>query len=175
MKAINLIIAGTLLIAGASSCIKGEMDDYDAWRVENDKYVSEIDLEEYQRVAPDWAPENEIFIKWHNDRSLTANNLVPISTSTIKTKYELENINGVSLGNSYTASSGDSVYQTVPNANIVGFWAAVTMMHVGDSVTVIIPYMSAYGNQTRGSITPFSNLIYRIKLKEVVNFERPSN
>lgn len=173
-KNLIALVGASLILGGATSCLKGEMDSYDDWRVENDRYISEIDLNEYQAVAPDWAPENKIFIKWHNDRSLTAGNLVPMSTSTIKTKYELENINGTKLGNSYSASTGDSVYKTTPNANIIGFWAAVTMMHVGDSVTVIIPYHSAYGNEIRGSITPYSNLIYRIKLKEICDFERPA-
>lgn len=168
-----LLAAPAIFLSGCE--MESVYDEYDAWRVKNDEYLTTIDTEEFPPVSPDWAPRNTIYIKWHNDRSLTAGNLVPMSTSTVNCKYEMEDINGKSLGNSYKAATGDSVYQSQPNANITGFWAALTMMHVGDSVTVIIPYESAYGNQTRGSILPYSNLIYHIKLKEIVDFERPKD
>ncbi len=47
-----------------------------------------------------------------------------MSTSTVNTKYEMEDINGKKLGNSYSVSTGDSVFQTVPNKTITGFGAA---------------------------------------------------
>lgn len=169
------LLAGATLACVGTSCLKSDVDDYESWKNENDAWLKTIDTNEYLKVAPDWAPENYIYVKWHNDRSLTEKNLVPFSTSTVKTKYEMTDINGKALGNSYTASTGDSVYQTQPQKNIVGFCAVLTMMHVGDSVTVIIPYNSAYGSESRGSILPYSNLIYHTKLKEIVAFEKPDN
>lgn len=158
------------------SCnLDGDFVSYDDWREENDRYTEAVDVSEFPPYAPDWAPLNTVYIKWHNDRSKTAANIVPISTSTVNVKYELEDINGKILGNSYSASTGDSIYRTTPNSNIIGFWETVTAMHVGDSVTVIIPYQSAYGDQTRGNIKPYSNLIYRIKLKSVEDYDRPHN
>ena len=48
-------------------------------------------------------------------------------------------------------------------------------MHVGDSVTMVIPYNSAYGENYNGRIKPYSNLIYRVKFKEIVAFEKPND
>lgn len=175
-KAIRPLVAAaalTLPLLLLPSCLKGEIDDLEVWKAENDKWLETTDFSGYERVAPSWAPQNFIYIKWHNDRKLTENNLVPMSTSTVKTKYEMEDINGKRLGNSYAASTGDSVFQTIPKNTITGFGAALTMMHVGDSVTIVIPYNSAYGSKTQGSIQPYTNLIYHTKLKEIVAYEKP--
>lgn len=155
------------------SCLKGEADEYESWKALNNEYVANLDKSEYTEVIPDWAPQNSVYIKWHNDRSKTANNLVAMSTSTVDMKYELEDIEGNSLGNSYSAASGDSVYQSKPNSNIVGMWIAMTTMHVGDSATLVIPYPSAYGAAKTGSIKSYSTLIYRVKIKDVKAFEKP--
>lgn len=156
-----------------SSCLKSDVDNYEDWRQINEEYLKNTNFSEYTRVSPDWAPEHSVYIKWHNDRSLTANNLVPISTSTVNIKYELEDVEGNTLGNSYNATAGDSVYQSTPNENILGMWIAMTTMHVGDSCTLIIPYASAYGAGATGNIKPYSNLIYHVKLKKIVAYERP--
>ena len=155
------------------SCLKGELDELEIWKAENDKWLETTDFSDYEKVAPSWAPQNFIYIKWHNDRKLTEKNLVPMSTSTVNTKYEMEDINGKKLGNSYSVSTGDSVFQTVPNKTITGFGAALTMMHVGDSVTIVIPYNSAYGSKTQGAVQLYTNLIYHTKLKEIVAYEKP--
>ncbi len=154
-------------------CLKGAADDYEEWRDRNDEYIASIPAGEYEIVVPDWAPRNSVYIKWHNDRSLTANNMVAMSTSTVDIKYELEDIEGNNLGNSYSAK--DSVYRSCPNQNILGMWIAMTTMHVGDSATLIIPYTSGYGKETRGSIKPYTNLIYRVKIKSIPDFEKPHN
>lgn len=161
--------AGLLL----PSCLKSDMDDYEVWRDQNDTYLDTVNTTGYERYVPDWAPNHFIYMKWHNDRKLTASNLVPISTSTTKVKYELYDIEGTALDNSYK-SNGDSLYTSVVNNNIVGFQAALTNMHVGDSVTVIMPYNAAYGNQMHGSVRPYTNLIYNIKLVSIPDYEKPS-
>lgn len=170
--AAGLMVCGAMALS-LSSCLDDTENNYDDWRKQNDKFVSEINTSEYTRVVPDWAPGNSVYIKWHNDRSLTADSLVPMSTSTVDIKYELENIEGLKLGNSYAAATGDSVYQSMPNENIVGMWIAMTTMHVGDSATLIIPYPSAYGANVTSGIKPYSTLIYHMKLKAIRAYERP--
>ena len=69
--------AAAILLTGLAampfaSCIKGEHDDYEAWREQNDAYLASLNTTEYELVVPDWAPQNSVYIKWHNDRSLTA-------------------------------------------------------------------------------------------------------
>ena len=53
-----------------SSCLKGEAETYEEWREQNNAYLAAIDTKEYELVVPDWAPQNSVYIKWHNDRSL---------------------------------------------------------------------------------------------------------
>lgn len=170
---IILFLAAAALLVSATACLEGESDSYDAWREQNDKYVADIDTREYTRLVSPWAPSNPVYIKWHNDRNLTARNLVPLSTSTVNIKYEMEDITGKDLGNSYASTTyGDSVYQSMPKDNIVGMWVTMTNIHEGDSVTVIIPYISAYGARSTSSFDPFTTLIYHMKLMKVVKYEK---
>lgn len=156
-----------------TSCLKSELDSYDDWRKHNDQYIASLDKNEYKLIVPDWAPQNSVYIKWHNDTTLTANNLVAMSNSTVDIKYELENIEGVKIENSYSRT--DSVYQSRPNENVVGMWIAMTTMHVGDSATVVIPYPSGYGSALTNSIKPYSNLIFHLKIKAIRAYEKPLN
>lgn len=158
-----------------TSCIKGDHEDYENWREKNDTYLAEINLLEYEQVIPDWAPRNCVYMKWHNNRSLTAGNLVPMSTSTVNFKYELEDIEGTKIENSYGVARGDSVYQSQVNNMIIGMCITLTNMHVGDSVTAIIPYNSGYGAEVKTNMKPYTNLIYHMKLKSIEAFEKPNS
>lgn len=159
-----------------SSCLEdSDVEKYEEWRQQNDAYIAAIDPNEYEKIVPTWAPQNSVYIKWHNDRNLTKDNLVAMSNSTVSIKYELEDIEGKKIENSYKAASGDSVYRSTPNANVVGMWIAMTTMHVGDSATVVIPYPSGYGSATTQNLLPYSNLIFHMKIKSIDAFEKPSN
>ena len=68
------------------SCLDSDVENYDEWKKQNEEYIASIDLNEYERYVPVWAPEHAIYMKWHNDRTLTAGNLMPISTSTVRVK-----------------------------------------------------------------------------------------
>lgn len=163
-----------------SGCLsEDDQPDYVEWKKQNEEYVTKMeDLTEngekvYTKVTPEWAPNDFVLIKWHNDRSLTEKNLKPLSNSTVNIKYEMEDVDGNSLGDSYSmTTNGDSIYQSIPNENIVGMWVAMTSMHVGDSVTLVIPAGSAYGSSSRGSILPYSALIYHVKMKGIPNYEK---
>lgn len=155
------------------SCMDVDDEDYQEWRDLNDAYVSALNLNEYEKVAPDWAPLNPVYIKWHNDRTLTADNLVPMSTSTVDVKYELQDINGTRIENTYARQ--DSAYTCKPNQNVIGMWIALTTLHVGDSVTLVIPYSSGYGAQMQSTMKPFTNLIFHMKLKGIKAFEKPNS
>lgn len=170
-----------LLLLALTSCM-GDDDDskeFLDWKRENDAYITFLDSqihagkEDFTKVIPSWASLNSVYIKWHNDTSLTARNLKPLSNSTVDITYALEDIDGNDLGNSFsnTAAYGDSIYRSKPNQNIVGMWAAMLNMHEGDTVTLVIPYISGYGARTINSIRPYSNLIYHVKMKKVVSYE----
>lgn len=157
------------------SCLDSERNDFEDWRQENDSYIAALNKTEYTLVTPDWAPQNSVYIKWHNDRDLTKDNLVAMSNSTVDIKYELEDISGARLDDSYGVSTGDSVYSSMPSNNVVGMWIAMTTMHVGDSATVIVPYPSGYGASSNGSVKPYSNLIFHMKVKGIKAFEKPNS
>lgn len=163
-----------------SSCLGDDEVDYSEWEQENLEFVAQKEAETlngvkvYQKVAPSWAPSAFSLIKWENDRSKTEKNLVPLSNSLCRVKYDLDDIDGNRISDSYSSTSyGDSIYQTRPNQNIVGFWNALTMMHVGDSVTCIMPAIAAYGNTAYGSVKPYSTLVYHIKLVSIPAYEVP--
>lgn len=176
---IPLLSALTLL----SSCLKDEVVDYTEWEKANTNFVvekgalTENGQAVYTRLAPSWAPAAFTLVKWENDRSLTAKNLQPMDNSLVRVKYALDDIYGNRIADSYsaTASYGDSIYQTRPLDNIVGFWNTLTEMRVGDKVTCIIPAAAGYGNVQTGSIPPYSTLVYSIELVSIPNYEVPSN
>lgn len=179
MKYSILVIFAFILLL--PSCLKDDTVSYNDWEKENTEYVeskaNELDAQGqpvYTRLAPDWAPNAFTLVKWENDRALTAMNLRPLSNSVVNVKYDLSTIDGTRIGDSYSSTTyGDSIYQTRPNQNILGFWNCVTNMNVGDSVTCIIPYVSGYGSTASGSIKPYSTLIYHIKLVSIPSYERP--
>lgn len=174
MKSIKTLIAVLLAPLMLSSCLGGDDDytvDYSEWIEQNEKYLSETEADpSFEKVVPTWCPGVYVLAKWHNDRTLTQSNLVPMDNSTVDVIYQVEYVNGVELDNSYSnTANGDSIYQCKPLDNIVGFWAMLTNMHVGDSVTCVIPSNAGYGNT--GSVVPYSTLIYHMKLKGIHYYE----
>lgn len=168
----TLIIA--LLPLALTSCL-GDDDnsaDYAEWIEQNEKYLSEKEADpSYEKIVPSWCPGVYVLAKWHNDRSLTAGNLVPMDNSTVDVIYQCEYVNDVVLDSSYkNTTNGDSIYRCKPLENIVGFWTMLTNMHVGDSVTCVIPSNAAYG-ATNSSVVPYSTLIYHMKLKGIHSYE----
>ena len=167
---LGLVAAGCIL----SSCLGSDVEDYQDWREQNDRWLDTVDKSGYNKVTATWAPYHEIYMKWYNDRRLTADSLSPLSTSTISVKYEREDIEGNMISTSYKTNS-DSLFTAVVNRNIIGFQMAVMNMNVGDSVSVIIPYTAGYGKNAQGSVRPYTNLVYRIKLVKIPALEKPYN
>ena len=157
------------------SCMGDDDTDYSDWKKQNEAYVTEISQKsDYELLTPPWSPSAITYTKWHNDRRLTAKNLSPLDNSQCDVKYLLRDINGKGIDSSYNKTAyGDSIYRYRPSNNIVGFWYLLTQMHVGDSVTCVMPAISAYGNVKYGDVLPFSTLIYNIKLVRIKAYELP--
>lgn len=175
MKITKTLIALLILPIALTSCLGDDNDntvDYTEWIALNENYVSEKAADpDYERIVPKWSPGVFVLAKWHNDRSLTAGNLVPMDNSTVDVIYQVEYVNGVQLDSSYNNTTyGDSIYRCKPLVNIVGFWAMLTNMHVGDSVTCVIPADAAYGASST-SVVPYSTLVYHMKLKGISAYE----
>lgn len=172
-----------MMICGMGLVLTGCFDDddskaekYKVWRERNERYVDSVkNVKEadgsyyYTLIEPDWAPSAYSLVHWHNDRALTQNNLSPMDNSTVEMTYELFDIDGNRISDSF--SNPDSVYRCMPSQNIVGVWAPLTRMNVGDSVTIVLPSQSGYGEMNYGGITPYSTLIYNIKLKAITAYE----
>lgn len=162
-----------------SSCLgDNDNDNYSEWFQRNAEYITKAEAETvggkkvYEKIIPDWDKASFTLLKWHNDRSLTASRLSPLDNSTINVKYLLTNIDGDTIDSSYRLTQyGDSLYQCRPCDMITGFWIATTSMHVGDSVTAVIPYMAGYGITGSNAVLPYSTLIFQIKLDSIVAYE----
>ena len=172
----NLLYVLPLLFVGLTSCLgDDETIDYSDWRKLNDDYVTKMEAltengeKVYTKITEDWAPQDFCLVKWHNDRKQTEKNLVAMSNSTVNIKYLMEDIDGNYISDSY--SSTDSIYQSKPNQNILGMWLAMVNLHEGDSVTLIIPSTSGYGELYRDPIKPYSTLVYHMKLMKVVKYD----
>lgn len=180
IKNFGFLALPTLMLV-MSSCLNGDDDygDYTEWRQKNIEFIDNAEKEildgnkKYEKIVPLWDKSTFVLMRWHNNRTLTANNLSPLDNSTVNLKYMLTNIEGDTIDSSYALTTyGDSIFQCKPNEMVTGFWVAVTNMHVGDSVTAIVPYTAGYGATGSGSLLPYSTLIFQIKIKGIPGLEK---
>lgn len=175
---VALMCSSGILLTSCFDDEESTAEKYKEWRAQNEQYL--IDAQSmtaedggpyYEKITPSWAPNAYVLIHWHNDRSLTEKNLSPLDNSTVSITYQLLNIEGDELSNSFNRA--DSLYTSRPSSNIIGMWAAMTNMHIGDSVTMVIPSQAAYGEVPNGNIPPYSTLIYNVKMKAISAYEVP--
>lgn len=176
---IRTALAACLVLPLASCLDDDNLKDYGEWKEKNEEFILEKQYSMsadgsyvYERINAGWAPDIFVLMKWHNDRLLTEKNLVPLDNSTVDVKYQVMLMDSTIMDSSYSRT--DSVYTSQPYKNIPGFWLALTNMHVGDSVTVIIPWQAAYGSTGSGDIKPYSALIFDMKLKGIPYYQTPS-
>ena len=142
-----------------------EPKDYTNWRYLNAQYVDSISqLTEngnlvFTPVSPEWDKSFTIFMRWHNEER-NPSFITPLSTSTCHVKYSLINISGDTLDTS-------SSFTCVPNKMVTGFMAALTNMRVNDTVTAVVPYTAGYGTYGSGKVSPYSTLIFGIRLDSI--------
>lgn len=178
MKKSLLALCAALLVL--PSCLDDNDVDYSEWKEANETYYTSTQAETnpdgskaYETISPDWAPGYEALVKWHTPRQ--TDEITPMDNSVVDVVYELKNINGTTLDSSYSNSLwGDSIYRTTPKNCIPGFWITLTQMAPGDSVTAVVPWVSAYGKTGTTTVPPYSTLIFNIKLKKIVAWEVPN-
>lgn len=183
IKNLGFIVLPAVLL-GLSSCLSDDEKtyrDYTDWRNQNLEYIDQaknatVDgKKQYEQLTPDWDKTTTILIQWHNNRLLTQQNLIPMDNSTVDVKYILKTIEGDTIDSSYKRTNyGDSIFRCRPNEMITGFQVALTNMHVGDSVTTVIPYSAGYGAAGHGNVLPYSTLIFGIKLVDINAWNTPS-
>lgn len=154
-------------------------DKYEDWRIANEKFfdeqrfLMENGANVYQTLSPAWNSSAKVLIRYLNNRSKTVGNLSPMLTSTVDVKYIGRLYNGVAFDSSYTnvASYGDSLMRTTPASLIQGWTIALMDMRVGDSARIVIPYNLGYGSSTTGGISPYSTLVFDLKLVDIPYYE----
>lgn len=173
-----------MMSVGLSSCLNDDDDktvDYTEWRKTNEAYLAtaaaktdETGQPYFEKLVPSFATGTYTLIHWYNDRALTAKNLTPFDNSIVDIKYETLDIDDTMIDNSYSLRTyGDSIYRTYPSSMVYGVREALTHMHVGDSVNLVMPASAAYGMYQHGTIKPYSTLKFNIKLVGVPAYEIP--
>lgn len=175
------ILLLTGLCLSATSCFDDDdsPSDYSAWQKSNDEFVenalkktNDDGTPYYEKFVPDWAPSSFVLAHWHNDQSKNSSELVPMNTSTVDMIYDAKDIEGKSIDNSFSLRQyGDSIYRTQPYSMITGVRLMLTKMHVGDSVSLVIPADAAYGSKQNGTVKPFTTLLFELKLKGIPYYE----
>lgn len=174
---IALILGLTSIL---TSCLGDEPQTNTEWKDKNDAWIlqkgTETDADNnpvFQRIGCDWDPNGYVLMRWHNDRSLTASALSPLSTSTIDVKYEVSTIDSVMVDSSHSRTKpAPGVYRTALNNTITGWQIGISQMHIGDSCTILIPYQQAYGMQAYNGLPPYSDLIFNVKLVGIPGYEK---
>ena len=174
-----------LLIALASLLLVSCLEDtdwkkYEEWRNDQDEWLksqlarTDANGDKYfETVAASFDKNAVVYIHYHNDREATKNNLVPLYTSVVDVKYHGRLYNDVPFDSSYLSTSpADSVLRFSQSGLITGWVIALENMHVGDSITVIVPWNVGYGEGSKGDvIKPYSHLIFDMKLKDIYKYE----
>ena len=91
---------------------------------------------------------------------------VPTSDDKVQVNYEGRLIDGTMFDAS--AKHGDKPMEFRPGQVIKGWQEALTMMPVGSTWQLFIPYELAYGDRDTGTIKPISALIFDVQLVSIV-------
>lgn len=177
-RILPLIATVALLLPAVSACIKDDEKDYSEWKKRNEAFVDECrsavtpdGKPEYESYSPVWLGSSQfVLIKYHTRPVGYADSIHPMDNSTVDIKYQGMLMDSTVFDNSYNRTAdGDSIYRCRPNAMIPGFWATLTHLVPGDSVTVVIPARLGYGVSGTTGIPPYSALIFDIKMKRIVS------
>lgn len=179
-KLIFATLAAIALALGSTACTEtsgtDNWENFREWRESNNSWVLEQEsLRDengelfYTKIVPDWDKGSYVLMHWFNDRSETAGNLTPFVTSWVSTSYDLY----LSTGDLADSSEGltDDLFTAQLSSLIKGWRIAMLEMHVGDTVQVVVPYLSGYGNMAAGNVPPYSALRFNMRLKDIPGYE----
>ena len=91
---------------------------------------------------------------------------IPTADSRVKVHYRGTLIDGVEFDSSFKR---DEPSTFLANGVIKGWTEALTLMPVGSRWELYIPYELGYSTQDKGTIKPFSTLIFEVELLEIVD------
>lgn len=94
----------------------------------------------------------------------------PVKGEKVELDFVANLLNGVSLGSTY--EEGEKLSFVLGKGTTIQGWEEIVpKMHLGERVRAIIPFDMAYGDRAVGSIPPYSNLVYDIKLLKITTAE----
>ena len=170
----NLVILTITLFCGSLvSCDddNGNVDLYKEWRELNEKWLVEQTLLTQEDGSPFYTrigmpTDPQAYILMHSIGEVNDENLKPLFTSVTKVNYT------VTLANDSVVDKGtDFVTQLNSSSLITGWGLAIMQLHVGDSAQFVLPANMAYGSIGAGTILPYSNLQFNIRLVSIPNYE----
>ena len=94
----------------------------------------------------------------------------PVKGEKVELDFAAYLLNGQQVGSTYDM---DEKFSFVLGENYVipGWEAILPMMHLGERVKAIVPFEMAYGEHQVGSVPPYSNMVYDIKLLKITTQE----
>lgn len=173
-------LAGLTVTTGCTDDDETTWNKYTEWREANNDWLEEMKQRTnpdgtpyYQMVIPNWNPATYVLMHYFNDPAENADKLSPLYNSTIDVRYELHLYDGTPVDSStnVTAYGAKGIFRTKLNEVVSGWNIALSQMHCGDTVEVILPYDVAYGTQNMGEILPYSNLRFNIRLVDIPLYE----
>lgn len=168
------------------SCDKKETFD-DLWKIDNEAQFAKITTNsEYTRIN---APSTNGYIMYKELKS--GDGETPFFTDKVKVLYTGWFKRQWSLGDTYLNNKGETVYNkyifdSTENRNnipssfhinpmdsstgglIEGFYTALQYMQVGDKWEIWIPWELGYGSVKKGSIEPYTTLVFEIELVGII-------
>ncbi len=126
------------------------------WKAENQQYLDSIAKKEGVKKLSDGV-YYEVIEEGTGE--------VPVDTSNVSVHYEGRLINDTIFDSSYKRKEPTTLRV---NQVIQGWTEALTHMPVGSTWKVYIGSEKGYGERAAGEIKPFSTLIFKLELKEIV-------
>lgn len=96
---------------------------------------------------------------------VAGNGAIPKTDQTVAVKYEGKLLDGTVFDSSYKRQ--DPITKFRCDQVIKGWTEALTMMTVGSTWELYIPYDLAYGDRDAGKIPPYSCLIFKVELIDI--------
>lgn len=183
MKKILYIVVAAIALGIGASCAdddtKTTWEQYADWRQTNISWLEQ----QQARTNPDGTPYYEVvtpswysgsYVLMHRVGESNAQNLRPLSSSTVDVIYQGFNCEGERFDSSLNQTVyGPAIMRFKLNEVIDGWTAALETMHVGDSAEIICPYNMAYGEGYVSSlILPYSALRFNVRLVDIYAYEK---
>lgn len=167
-----VLIAVAVLMGSCSSDNKTNWENYKDWRQYNEQWLKEQTSRTnpdgtpfYTTVVAPWNPQQYILMHYWGDPAQNAGNLKPLFTSTATVNYTVQ------LANDTVSDSGTAFTSQLSSSGLIAGWSLGLMqMHVGDSCEIIMPYEVAYGSSGYGSIPPYSDLRFNVRLTDIPQY-----